>query len=232
MVIFNNVSIEEIPGLMVEDIQVSPIELSPLMRQRPIRFGADYVRITGGTRTVTVSFALLQMDRDYRSKLLMEVTKWARTDTPGKLQVTGYNDMYLMALCTQLPAPSSRQWWEDGLKVVFTAFEPYWIGEEMHRAYVNEPFNTGGTAPPLMKIVRTFQQTTNNVSWTSGGDTMFFTDIPAGRLEIDLEKQTAAVGSTSVMDRFTLGSTFIRPKPGGQLILGTSATIFWQERWE
>lgn len=232
MVIFNNVSIEEIPGLMVEDIQVSPIELSPLMRQRPIRFGADYVRITGGTRTVTVSFALLQMDRDYRSKLLMEVTKWARTDTPGKLQVTGYNDMYLMALCTQLPAPSSRQWWEDGLKVVFTAFEPYWISETVKSAQVNESFTVMGTAPPLMRIEKTISQVIQNVSWACGGDTMLFTDLPAGSLVIDLDRQTAVVGSTNVMDRFTLGSTFIRPRPGGQLILGTSGTIFWQERWE
>lgn len=231
MVIFNNVPITSFPGLMVEDIHVSPIQLQSIARERPIRFGAELERISGGVRTVTISFALLDMDKTSRSLLLMSLTRWARSAVPGKLQIVGYPDMHLMAAATDIPTPSMRQWWEDGLKVVFTAYEPYWISDVEQTAVCGQTFMVGGSAPPLMRITRTLSSQANNQSWSDGTDTITLTQVPAGLLTIDLDKQTIDVGGTSIMDKYTIESRFILPHIGSMNISGTG-NVVWQERWE
>lgn len=60
---------------------------------------------------------------------------------------------------------------------------------------------------------------------------MSFTTIPKGSLVIDLNKQTAAVGNTSIMQYYKLNSAFLLPRTGQQTITGTG-TIKWRERWE
>ena len=55
MIIFNGVGLETVAPVKIEDILVSPVELSVTARDRPVRAGADFVRIKSGTRTVTIS---------------------------------------------------------------------------------------------------------------------------------------------------------------------------------
>ena len=62
MISFNNISLEQIAPVKIVDVLVSPIPLSPVARQRPIRFGADYVRMGGQPRTAAITFALLEQD--------------------------------------------------------------------------------------------------------------------------------------------------------------------------
>ena len=46
MITFRNVSIDAaVPGIKIEDIRVSPIQLSPTTRVRPINPGSDFVRM-------------------------------------------------------------------------------------------------------------------------------------------------------------------------------------------
>ncbi len=231
MLFFNDVSISSFPGLMVEDIRVSPIQYAPLARQRPIRFGAEFVRISGGSRTVAVTFAVLEQDREARAMLLMDVRKWARSVDIGKLQVTGYPDMHLMAGCTEFSEHSSRQWWEDSLKVVFTAYEPYWLSDDEKSVPCGTDVLIAGSAPPKMRIVRTLSSAASNQSWSDGTDTITLSSVPAGRLTIDLDRQTIDVDGQSVMSGFTFGSSFIRPKIG-QMNISGAGTVIWQERWE
>lgn len=236
MIYFHGKALETIAPVRIEDIRVSPIQLMPLARQRAIRFGSDYVRMDGGNRTVSISFALLTNDTTVRQKQLMDITAWARTDKPDKLVLPYHDHLYLECACTALPEPSTRQWWESKLTLVFTTFgNPYWTSIEEKSAPCGTAFYVGGNAPPLMEIRHTLESQAENQSWSDGTDTMTFEGVPAGELTIDLNRQIAkddtSLGLLSLMGLYVFGSRFIIPKTGAQTITGIG-TVYWRERWE
>ena len=232
MIFFNSTALESVAPVKVDDIRVSPITLTPIARQRPMQFGADFVRISGGTRSVTITFALLTKEHLLRQQQLRDITKWARSATPGKLTTGYHGNVYLECVCTALPEPSTRQWWESKLSVTFTAFDnPYWTSIEQKHVACGTAFYVEGDAPPLMTIKRTLSSSASNQSYSDGTNTMTFSSIPAGNLTINLNRQTAAVGSTSIMSNYSYSSKFILPKTGTQTISGTG-TVYWRERWE
>jgi phage-related protein len=232
MIYFNGTALESVAPVKIDDIRVSPIELTALASPRAIRFGADFVRMAGGVRTVDIVFALLTDDQTLRQYQLMEITKWARSDAPGRLTTGYHGDTYLECICTALPAPSTRQWWENRLVITFTAFDnPYWTSIEQKSAACGTAFYVGGGALPLMEIRNTFASTASNQSYSDGTNTMTFSSIPAGNMVIDLNRQTAAVGTASIMPYYSFSSAFIQPKTGTQTITGTG-TVYWRERWE
>lgn len=232
MIYFNGTSLESVAPVKIEDIRVSPIQLSPLARPRAVRFGSDYVRMQGGERSVSISFALLTNDRTQRQNQLKEITRWARADAPAQLLLPYHENLYLECVCTSLPDPSTRQWWESKLGLTFTAFDnPYWTSTEQKSAACGSAFYVGGDAPPLMRIENTFASSASDQAYSDGTDTMTFSTVPAGDMVIDLNRQTAAVGTTSIMPYYSFASTFIQPKTGTHTITGTG-TVYWRERWE
>ncbi len=233
MIYLGDEALESVAPVLIEDVRISPIQLTPVARQRPVRFGAQFVRLSGGTRTVAITFGLLTEDMDLRALQLMDIARWARADEAKPLRLPGHDGVYLEAICTALPEPSTRQWWESKLRLIFTCFDnPYWTGIEQKSAACGTAFNVLGTASPLMRITRTLASAATNQSYSRDGETMSFSTIPAGNLVIDLERQTAAVDGTSIMQYFPMtGATFLRPKTGLQTITGTG-TITWRERWE
>ena len=232
MIFFHGTALETLASVKIEDIRVSPIQLSPLARQRPVRFGSDFVRMVGGNRTVSITFALLTNDINVRQKQLMDITTWARTERPEKLTLPYRDNLYLECFCTGLPEPSTRQWWESKLTLVFTTFgNPYWTSIQEKSVACGTAFYVAGSAPPLMRIEREAATQAANISYSDGSDTMTFSTIPAGNMSIDLNAQTAAVGSESIMEFYTFTSHFIIPKTGTQTITG-DGTVYWQERWE
>ena len=232
MIYFNGTALESVAPVKIDDIRVSPIELTALASPRAIRFGADFVRMAGGARTVDIVFALLTDDQTLRQHQLMEITKWARSDAPGRLTTGYHGDTYIECICTALPSPSTRQWWENRLVITFTAFDnPYWTSIEQKSASCGTAFYVGGGALPLIEIRNTFASAASNQSYSDGTNTMTFSSIPAGNMVIDLNRQTAAVGTTSIMPYYSFSSAFIQPKTGTQTITGTG-TVYWRERWE
>lgn len=234
MIYFDGVSLESVAPAKVDDIHVSPIPLSPVTRQRAIHFGADYVRMGGGARTVSITFALLEMNRDTRRKQLDAITNWAQIGEKKWLQLPNYDGRHLEAVCTSLPEPSLRMWWESKLRLVFTCFDdPFWIANDEKSAACGSAFYVAGNAHdgPLMRIERSLSSAASNQSYGNGDETMTFTSIPAGNMVIDLNRQTAAVNGVSFMQNYTFGSRFITPKNGTQTITGTG-TVKYRERWE
>ena len=234
MIYFDSVALESVAPVKVDDIHVSPVPLSPVTRQRAIRFGADYVRMGGGARTVNITFALLEINRDTRRKQLDAITNWAQVGQKKWLQLPNYEGRHLEAVCTSLPEPSLRMWWESKLRLVFTCFDdPFWIANDEKSAACGSAFFVGGNAHdgPLMRIERTLSAAASNQAYSDGNDTMTFSSIPAGNMVIDLNRQTAAVGGVSFMQYYTFGSHFIQPKNGTQTITGTG-TVKFRERWE
>lgn len=232
MIIFNNTALEAVAPVKIVDILVSPIQMEPVSRQRSIAWGADFVRMHGGSRTVSITFALLTQDRDIRQRQLMQITRWARSEKPGRLMLPDHDGVYLEAICTALPEPSLRQWWESKLRIVFTTMEnPFWTAVSEKSSACGTAFTALGDAPPLMQIRHTFAADASDVEYSDGTDSMTFTTIPAGDMVIDLNRQTAAVDSSTIMNAYEFGSSFLRPALGTQTISGTG-TVYYRERWE
>ena len=230
MIKFGGIDLEEIAPVKYDDIRVDPIQTSPVARQR-VGFGQDFVRMTGGNRTVSVTFALLDMDLNERFKYLEAIKEWARPFEELTLNLPMDETRHLDCICTGYPEPSYRQWWEGKLRLVFTTYNnPYWTANDEIQAQCNVPFSIGGTAPPLIRIMRTLTGKAVNQTYAANGQSMFFSQIPAGRLTIDLNKQTADVSGTSIMQYFGVTGRFIEPVTGNITISGTGQ-IAYRERW-
>ena len=230
MIVFNGVDLENIAPVKIDDISVGQIQITPTAQQR-VGFGQDFVRMTGGNRNITITFALLEYDLNERYKLLESIKEWAQPFKEGILSLPMYEKAHFDVRCTAFPEPSYREWWENNLRLIFTTFEnPYLTSDDEIRAQCNVPFAIGGTAPPLMKITRRLTNKVANQTYSANGKSMFFTQIPAGNLTIDLNKQTADVSGTSIMQYFSQTSKFIEPVTGNLNITG-NGTIIYRERW-
>lgn len=233
MIVFNGKALEQVAPVKIVDILVSPIQMSAVARQRPITWGADFVRMDGGSRTVSIEFALLTQNRDARQAQLREITRWARSTISGRLELPNRRGVYLEAVCTALPEPSLRQWWESKLRIVFTTFDnPYWTSNELKSVACGTAFMVLGDAPPLMQIVRTLtQKATTPQTYSNSVESMTFSEIYAGNMTIDLNRETASVDGVPIMYAYTYDSHWIPAQTGLQTITGTG-TVKWRERWE
>lgn len=231
MINYRGVSLESIAPVKIEDIRVSPIQMNAVVRTRPVYPGSDFVRITRETRTVAITFALLTNDMHIRQRQLMDISKWAFSETEAPISLPNYPDLTLSCICTGLPEPSTRQWWESKLRLVFTAYDnPFWTSIQEKSVSCGTAMFINGDAPPLMRIETT---STGSLTYSDGTNSMTFgtyTGRPSGKTVIDLNRQTAYVGNTSIMQGYTFASRFIIPKPGTMTITGTG-TVYWRERW-
>lgn len=232
MIYFNDIALSSIAPVKIEDIRVSPISYSVTARQRPIQYGADFVRITGGSRTVNVTFALLTMDKDIRQKQLSEINNWALSDTEGRLVIDGFANRYLNCICTALPEPSLRQWWESKLRITFTTYnDPFWNSIAERSSACGTAFTVLGDAPPRMYIQRTLSSAVTNQTFSDGTHSFTLSNIPTGEFIVDLNKQTISVDNVSIMQYFAFGGEFPVPKTGLMNITG-NGTVYWRERWQ
>lgn len=232
MIVFNGVSIDSIAPVMIEDIKVSPIKYSPVVRPRAIRFGSEFVRMGGGERTVVITFAILERNKVLRQEAFRNLSMWAKTDAEYRLELPQDPLRYLKCVCTGKPEPSTRAWWENKLRVTFTCYsDPYWAAKYENSVACGTAFNALGDAPPLMRIERTLASAAQNQSYSNGAQTMTFSTIPAGNMVIDLNAQTAQVNQSSIMEFYQPTGDFIIPHVGAQTITG-EGTIKYRERWE
>ena len=233
MIVFNGVTIDSVAPVKIEDIRVAPIQYNPVVRPRAIQYGSEFVRMGGGVRTITISLALLDKDKITRHEAFMGLSAWAKTDAEYRMELPNDPTRFLECVCTTKPEPSTRAWWENKLKLVFTCFSnPYWTGKQEKSVACGTQFVAYGDAPPLMRIERTVSgSAASNQSYSNGVQTMTFTTIPVGNMVIDLNRQTAKVGTDSIMQYYQPSGSFIIPKVGVQTISGTG-TVKFRERWE
>lgn len=237
MIVFDGISINSVAGIDIDDIHVSPVQYDMVTTPRAIRGGSDFVRSRAGTRTVSITFALLDDNMVNRQKALLALSEWAKDDKEYKLELPGHPEHYLMAICTEKPSPSLRQWWENGLRLVFTCYDnPYWNAKAEKSVACGTAAFILGDAPPLMRIERTVSgSAASNQSYGLDGRTMTFSTIPVGTMTIDLEKQLASSvnGSTitDLMQYYNVNSKFLIPRAGSVTISGTG-TVKYRERWQ
>lgn len=228
MIIFDGIDLASVANVKIEDINVGPIQQSPVARARVIRGGAQFIRPHDGTRTVTVTFQVPEENPVVREQNVLNITAWAK-QYPCRMELPFAPDKYLMAACTELPNPSARQWWQI-LRLVFTCFDPYWISKAEKSVACGTQFVALGDAPPIARIERTLGASASDQSYTLGSNTIAFSTIPAGDMVIDLDRQTAQVGNDSIMQYYNVNSKWLVPAVGVQTITGTG-TVKWRERW-
>ena len=232
MIIYDGTALESVAPVAIEDIRVGPIELAAVTRPRAIQDGSAFVRMRGGTRTVAITFAILRQDIQMRQDALLAVSMWAKADKEYRLELPLHPGKYLKCVCTGKPEPSARQWWESKLRLTFTCFDdPYWIDTEEKSAACGTVFTVLGSAPPLMQIKRTLAASAANQAYSDGTNTITLTNISTGDLIIDLNRQTIQLSGNSIMNQYTVNSSFIVPRTGTMTISGTG-TVYWRERWQ
>lgn len=232
MIVYDGVALESVLPVKIEDIRISPVQATVTARPRPISAGADFVRITDGTRQVAIVFAMLEDNRFQRAQQLMQLSAWAHRETEGRLELAHYPGMYLQCICTALPEPSTRQWWESKLRIVFTCYDnPYFTDKREKSAAMGDEFTVYGSAPPLMQIRGNNASAVSDPGFTNWHESMHFTSIPAGSMVINLNRQTASVNGQSIMQNYTFNSSFLLPRVGKQSMAGVG-TVYWRERWE
>lgn len=232
MIKFNGIDLQDIAPVKIEDIDVSPIALSPVTRPRPIQYGSEFVRMSGGTRKVTITFALLEMNRDERENAAQAIREWASTDVESVLELPHFATRHLECICTMLPDFSYRKWWENKLRIEFTCFNNvYWTSNDVIEVPCGVAFSIGGSAQPLMTIERNGVTKLTDQVYTNGVEAMTFSQIPAGNMVIDLNRQTAQIGQTSIMQYYDPTSTWMIPKVGAYQVIYGTGTIKYRERW-
>lgn len=237
MILYDGVDIRSVADVKIEDIRVSAIQWLQTARNRAISPGSVFVRNRAGTRTVTVTFALLQMNRNARQAALTAINAWAKSDKEYRIDVPGHPDHYLMGVCTAKPDPSLRQWWESKLRLVFTCYNnPFWTDNVEKSANCGTAFTVLGDAEPLMRIERTVTgSAVSDQSYALDGRTITLSTIPVGNMTLDLNNQLiqSVNGSTitDLMQYYGITSRFLIPRTGAQTITGTG-TIKYRERWE
>lgn len=231
MILFDGVDIQSVADVKIEDIRVSAIQIKDTVRDRPISAGATLVRAKYGTRTVTVTFALLNDDRISRHAALMAINAWAKSDKEYRIDLPQSPDFYLVGKCTAKPDPSVRQWWESKLRLVFTCYEnPFWTSKVEKSVACGTQFFVQGNAEPLMRIIKTRTASASNVQYGLNGKTISFSSVPSGDMEIDVNNQTAKVDSSSIMGNYNITSRWLIPTVGLQTVTG-DGTVKFRERW-
>lgn len=231
MILFDGVDIQSVADVKIEDIRVSSVQIKDTVKERPIAAGATFVRAKYGTRTVTVTFALLNEDRISRHAALMAINAWAKSDKEYKIELLQSPDLYLVGVCTAKPDPSVRQWWESKLRLVFTCYEnPFWTSKVEKSVACGTQFFVQGNAEPLMRIIKTRTASASNVQYGLNGKTISFSSVPSGDMEIDVNNQTAKVDSSSIMGNYNITSRWLIPTVGLQTVTG-DGTVKFRERW-
>ncbi len=231
MILFDGVDIQSVADVKIEDIRVSSVQIKDTVKDRPISAGATFVRAKYGTRTVSVTFALLNDDRISRHAALMAINAWAKSDKEYRIDLQQSPDFYLVGKCTAKPDPSVRQWWESKLRLVFTCYEnPFWTSKIEKSVACGTQFFVQGDAVPLMRIVKSRVSDASDVQYALNGKTIRFTTVPSGDMVIDVNRQTARVGTTDIMQYYNIVSRWIEPTTGAQTVTG-DGVVKYRERW-
>lgn len=232
MIKYGNKELTDIAPVMIEDVVVSPVTLNPVSRDRATAAGAEFIRQKVGTRRVTVTFALLEINQSEREQAMQDIRSWAYSEKEKTLVLPEFDNRYLECICTQFPDHSYRKWWESKLKLVFTCYSnPFWTSNELIEVPCGNTFSIGGSVQPLITIERNGSSTLTDVVYATNKQSMTFSKIPAGSLVIDLNRQTAAIGNTSIMQYYLPSSKWITPKIGANQYINGVGTVKYRERW-
>ncbi len=233
MIVYRGISITDVAPVNIADIVVGTVKRNAVTSERPLKPGVNFVRITDNIRTVAITIADLTNDEETRLAEIDAINAWAAGDEPGRLVLPYRGGKYLDAVCTQYIEPSYRQWWETKLKLVFTAYDPYFNAPAENSVTLGTDARIAGSAEPLVRIVTTLAESTASLAWTDGTKTLTLSGtIPAGNVTVDLNKQTIKdMDGNSLSSLLTLASRFPDIKKVMNITSAAGGTLYWRERY-
>lgn len=231
---FDGVEMNEVAPVNVLDVIVSSPPVNVTTLDIPLRAGAKFVRSKIGMRMVTVPFLLMEDDEEKRRTHIADIIEWATTEHECALLSTPESEGYLMAVCSQYPNQSSRDFWEV-LTIVFTASEPRYTA-------CAENINPAGSymfvthkEPPQLTIKQTIDVSITDPVWRLGSEYVKISGaVTPGELVIDFDKESVTLNGQSISEQVTIDSTFFSLKKGANLIEcenGAGGVAHWRERW-
>lgn len=234
MVEFNGVEINEVAPVNVLDVIVSSPDINLTMLDVPLRAGSQFVRKKIGTRTVTVPFLLMEQDAEKRRRHIENIIAWAGTEQECMLKSTPEPEGFLMAVCSEFPKQSSRDFWEV-LTLVFTAADPHYTSCAESVIPASGYFFVGRDRPPRLIIKQTIESEITDATWKFGEKHVRLSGVlMPGELVIDFDRELVTLNGESIAEKVTLDSTFFELKKGANLIEcenGAGGTAHLRERW-
>lgn len=85
--------------------------------------GVRFLMQKEGSRTVKITFRVLEADEQRRENILADILTWTRG---SRLELTDRPGLYLPVLCTALPMMKNQRDYTTDLTMTFTAFNPAW----------------------------------------------------------------------------------------------------------
>ena len=234
MIVYRGINITDIAPVDIADIVVQTVKRSAVTRARPLQPGTEFVRITDQQRVINITLADLTNDMESRISEIEAINAWAAGDEPGKLVLPYCDGKYFDAVCTQYIEPSFRQWWETKLKLVFTAYDPYYNAPAENHLALGNAARITGSAEPLVRIETVLESSASGLAWTDGTNTLTLTGgtIPAGTVTVDLNRQTIMHSNgTSLSSMLTLASRFPPIKKVMEITSASGGTLIWRERY-
>lgn len=234
MVEFDGVELCDVAPVRVMDVFVSSPSVEVTALDVPLRAGAHFVRRKLGMRTVTATFVLLEPDEEKRRRYLADIVAWASSERECRLRSTPELEGYLMAVCSQYPDQSSREFWEV-LTLVFTAVDPRYTGCAENVCPVSGRICVTRHEQPALVIRQTVDRPLSSPAWRLGDDCVRLSgQVLPGELTIDFDCQSVMLNGDSIAGQVTIESTFFSLQRGANQIIcenGAGGVAYWRERW-
>lgn len=234
MVEFNGIEINEVAPVNVLDVVISAAPVNVAMLDVPLAVGSKFVRRKIGTRTVTVTFVLMEEDEEARRGYIADIVDWATSDREQVLKSTPDANGHLMAVCSQYPEQSSKQYWEV-LTLEFTASDPRYVENNEHTASATSKITVQKKQSPLFRIEQNISSAISSPTWRLGSEFVKLEgQVSPGNLVIDFERESVTLNGESIAEKVTIDSTFFKLVKGENQIAcenGAGGAVHWRERW-
>ena len=234
MVEFNGIEINQVAPVNVLDVVISAAPVNVATLDVPLLVGSKFVRRKIGTRTVTVTFVLMEEDEEARRRYLADIVEWATSDQEQVLKSTPDANGHLMAVCSQYPEQSSKQYWEV-LTLAFTASDPRYIENNEHTESASGEISVTKKQAPLFRIEQTISSAISDATWRLGSEFVKLSgQVSPGKLVIDFDRESVTLNGESVAEKVTIDSTFFKLSQGKNKIVcenGAGGSAYWRERW-
>lgn len=234
MVLFNGVSLESISNTIhviqcvVSQPAINPVTIAPTLAD-----GEIFARRRYGTRTVTITFVVMDNNTTNRAATIRKIYQWAHSSTEKKLVVPQESNGYLNAVCTELPTNAGREYWQT-LGLVFTCYDPFYHANTEKNCSVSQTVVVSQFENTDWRIEQTVSTGLTYPQWSLDGLQISFNVLTAGALKINGSTHTATTNDGSVLPALMFGSRFFTLKTGNNSIEtsnGAGGTIYWRERW-
>lgn len=229
MLSFNGVDITSIAPVEILNVTIGGVKITNDTKERPDTDGSYFVRRRAQEREVTIAFTLPVDTYSTRDAYADAVIAWCKSVQPASLIIPNRSGAHLLAVCTEYPNFSERDFGEE-LEMKFTAYDAGWISDTEKSSACGTPFTVLKTEAPTARIERTLAAQADVTYTLDGVKTFTLAGVSAGLLVIDLNRKTATLNGSSVLDKLPLANDIFDLPIGAHTIAGTG-TVYWRERW-